>query len=144
MVMKRRRGTYYVYGLFDPRDSLLFYIGVTKDPKQRFQQHMQDKLGTRAKVKRIKELKAIGLKPMMLNLQITDGHSAPYLEKYWIQFASFLGAKLANKKHTTVNGHDIVNRFAKYSSVRTHYEHVKKTNASLKKQLTRLVEKIID
>ncbi len=55
---------YSVYTLIDPRDNLIHYVGISKDPQQRFQEHLR-KDHNWLKSAWIHELKELGFLPSM-------------------------------------------------------------------------------
>lgn len=59
--------TYYVYGLIDPRDNSIFYIGKGKDDRalSHFYDHVLKKEGNTRKTAKIKKLQSLGYKPMI-------------------------------------------------------------------------------
>lgn len=52
------RGCCFVYKLIDPRDNVIFYVGITARPKIRFQSHRNDRLS--AAWPRIREIQNCG------------------------------------------------------------------------------------
>lgn len=94
---------FYIYGLFDPKENELRYIGITKNPKRRLGRHlMPSKLKSPTyKNNWIKYLLSQNLKPV---LQIFEEFS---LEKeafdseiFYITYFKWLGCNLTN----TANG----------------------------------------
>ena len=84
-----------VYTLEDPRDGLVKYIGVTKNPKKRLWQHLHENENNK-KCAWIKKLKSLELVPIFRELDITDECNYHWVERYWIcQFKSW-GFELKN------------------------------------------------
>lgn len=78
--------TIKLYGLVDPRDSLIYYVGKTIDPLFRYSDHLQGK-NNKAKAKWIKELASVGLRPRMRILcevpeEQADAVEAALIEAY--------------------------------------------------------------
>ena len=92
---------YKIYGLFDPRDSKLRYIGFTsQELKGRLRQHLRKKrLFTEHTHKNcwIKKLISIGLLPEIKLLRITTIGSWIDDEKELILLAKHLGFSLTNE-----------------------------------------------
>jgi predicted GIY-YIG superfamily endonuclease len=88
---------YHVYALVDPRDSKTRYIGVTKSPKSRFDNHCYG--STQSTRKWAKDLKALGLRPVMIVLQLCPTpQQAALAEEYWIRHFFGLKAALLNNR----------------------------------------------
>src|ERR1700732_3893208 len=77
-----------VYGLIDPRDSSLFWVGMTNSPKLRYDQHtFQITLNNPKKQKHIDDIKAAGLQPgMVLIEEFKTREEAAILEQRLIVF----------------------------------------------------------
>ncbi len=56
---------YHVYFLIDPRNQVVRYVGMSKDPHSRFKQHLRDPRSNAQKVGWIKQLKSLKLKPLL-------------------------------------------------------------------------------
>ncbi len=78
---------WHIYGLKDPRDGRIRYIGRTTQPRKRFTSHLRDR-STRtnqAKVLWIAELEALGLKPIMEILEsVVNEPASEIAERSWI------------------------------------------------------------
>lgn len=88
-----------VYGLQDPRDNQVFYVGLTSDISDRYIQHIKCEGNNAEKNKRVQELKALGLLPIPLTLETV--HTRAYgqeRELYWIGHYRHLGMPLCNVK----------------------------------------------
>ena len=92
--------TYCIYGLIDPRDKKIFYIGKTaNNPLIRFDQHMQDCEGMSPKQERIRGIyeSEIGVPELVvLEDNILTDKSAFTREVFWIEMFYMVGAKLTN------------------------------------------------
>lgn len=94
-VVDEPKGT--IYGLVDPRDGRLRYVGQTISSLYcRFSGHLRDRSKNSAKVCWIDELRQLGLKPQMLRI---SEHSISELDKEEIGLIAFfrsLGTPLLN------------------------------------------------
>lgn len=100
-VTKRRRvepdATQTIYGLTDPRDGLVFYVGVTSDVERRFQQHIDCSDFNFKKNTRIQDILDTGLYPGLIVLEENiDAVLAGQRETRWIQHYRDLDAPLTN------------------------------------------------
>lgn len=84
-----------IYGLVDPRNNTIRYIGQAIDYNRRFSQHLSDSADT-PKVKWISELKDSGLKPSIIILGECDESESHYLENWWILLGRRQGWMLTN------------------------------------------------
>jgi hypothetical protein len=85
-----------IYGLVDPRDNKLRYVGQTKNLKTRFSQHCSDLTGVSPKEIWIKELQVLGLTPIIKEFEEVEDHEARLVEKTYIELYLILGVKLTN------------------------------------------------
>lgn len=85
----------YIYGLFDPRNEELRYIGATKHPSNRLASHICHTQNTH-KSHWISSLTRIGLKPEMVILENVDENTWKREERWWISYTKSIGAKLTN------------------------------------------------
>ena len=76
-----------IYGLVDPRDNTVRYVGKTKrDLNIRLSRHINDKpIHNNYKYNWICNLKKNGLKPIIIELEICDETNWVDREQYWIQ-----------------------------------------------------------
>lgn len=89
-----------VYALVDPRDEQVRYVGYTKQALNlRLTGHMCDKTG-RKKSEWIAELKELGLRPQIIELEKTDMDSSDEMEHKWALYFLEQGANLTNGKYT--------------------------------------------
>lgn len=85
-----------IYTLNDPRTNQIRYVGKTNQKfSYRLCAHMQDK-GKCHRVNWINELKALGLKPVIKQLEIVRGDNWQERERYWIKKFRQLGFNLTN------------------------------------------------
>lgn len=86
----------FIYGLFDPRNGVIRYIGKAADLKVRMFGHLSDKRRVH-KVHWIEQLKACGMSPSMCILEICEpGSDWEEAEKFWIAYHRFIGTRLTN------------------------------------------------
>lgn len=87
----------YIYGLFDPRDNALRYVGKTIKPKTRLWEHVYNSRKRETdKDKWIAELIELGLSPTFEILEQTDEEGWPDAEKMWISKSIADGCDLFN------------------------------------------------
>lgn len=88
---------YYIYGLIDPRDNEIKYIGITNKPKVRLSQHRRadDKRDTKGRW--VIELRNIGLKPDMIILFETGSISEASEKEFEYQELYNKDGKLLSK-----------------------------------------------
>jgi len=84
-----------IYGLFDPRDGSLKYIGKTTNVKKRFWKHLHDNSITR-KTCWIKSLKSNDLIPEVEVLDEVNDEDWKFWEQWYIQYFQSLGCQLKN------------------------------------------------
>jgi hypothetical protein len=85
----------YIYGLADPRDRKIRYVGHTIDLDQRTGQHLTDPAKT-PKTAWIAELAALGLRPIMVELDEVDYAERFTVEYRWIYLGRQRGWPLTN------------------------------------------------
>ena len=87
------------YGIIDPRNSEIKYIGCTSDPKARLYGHIASHKGKTKVAQWVKELKQQGLKPEMVVLEYGLNHDkGRESESFWAEYFRALGANLLNTK----------------------------------------------
>lgn len=75
---KRRRGnTTVIYGLVDPRDRGIFYIGLTNNLYARFKEHLSMCGGNARKQERIQAILDAHMLPWMITLEVVDAGVSP-------------------------------------------------------------------
>ena len=82
--------TNYVYGLRDPRDGKIKYVGQTRNPEARYSGHVAIPTGRglNAKEQWIKELRDVGAKPELVILERPAiGEATNRAERKWIREA---------------------------------------------------------
>lgn len=85
----------HIYGLIDPRDKLIHYIGSAQDAFARFGEHIKS-IGDTRKELWIAELKALGLQPELIILA-TVADEDRFKEEYrWIYLGRISGWPLTN------------------------------------------------
>lgn len=89
----------YIYGLVDPRDRKLRYIGKAHDPHRRYIQHLSVARHAKRRTYRdnwILKLLTLGLKPGLEILEECDEGTWEESERFWIKEAMQAGLKLTN------------------------------------------------
>ena len=86
-----------IYGMLDPRDYKIYYIGYTTlTLQQRLAWHIHDDRDT-ARCLWISGLLSLGLAPMMVELEIVrPAKNWPERERWWIQHGRTIGWPLTN------------------------------------------------
>lgn len=87
----------FIYGLKDPRDNVIKYIGKTNRLKHRLSQHCREK-GNNRKCNWIKSLKKLGLKPEIELIDEVLYEDWQNAEISYIRLFKSFGAKLYNEK----------------------------------------------
>jgi predicted GIY-YIG superfamily endonuclease len=88
---------YFIYALTDPRTDKIGYIGITKNLKQRFNQHVNSQGSNSEKDSWIQQLLYDGLIPSIRVLETVENEDIAYKrEAYWIQYYIRLGEQLTN------------------------------------------------
>jgi len=73
----------YIYGLVDPRDKRVRYVGKSLSPTKRLEVHLKDKCNL-GKALWIEELQKHKLKPEIIILDKGDEHDWQSRERFWI------------------------------------------------------------
>lgn len=90
---------HFIYELYDPRTDTPGYVGLTGNPSQRYQQHIERRDGKAEKYEWVKRLLSEGVKPKLRILETVENRSeARIREKYWIKHYIEQGILLANTK----------------------------------------------
>lgn len=86
----------YIYGLVDPRNQQLRYVGVTKAPERRRRAHrcLQHTADRRASW--LKALRKQGLKAEWFVIEEVDESEWQEAERFWISYFRYIGAELFN------------------------------------------------
>lgn len=90
----------FIYALIDPRNGSIRYVGMSTNPEQRLGRHVKQAISN-AKVNPHKErwilgLIALGAKPMVAILAVSNEKDWPSEETYWIDFLKAKGEPLTN------------------------------------------------
>lgn len=94
--MKGNPSELKIYGLFDPRDNQLRYVGATvRDLKDRLRNHRNDKTKN-FKVNWIKSLSNLELSPTIELLDTCNIDEWDFWEEWYIQYFKSIGCKLTN------------------------------------------------
>ena len=89
--------TTVIYGLVDPRNNEVFYIGLTNNLYLRFKQHMLMAGDNRRKQDRIQAVLDAHMLPWMLTLEVVDSNEDPReREQAWIEAYLNDGYELLN------------------------------------------------
>lgn len=84
-----------IYGIFDPRDDLIFYIGHTSRFDLRRAQHLDGSHSLSGL--RVHQIKEAGLTPVVVKLECCTGKDAALMaEIFWIEHFKGRGARLMN------------------------------------------------
>lgn len=104
--------TVYIYGLFDPRDNQLRYVGKTINLENRLRDHISWAIQDDPCPKSdwIKELLALGLEPKIDILEKTTEKDWAELEIKWIATCRILGLKIFNVANGGPNPPDWMGR----------------------------------
>ncbi len=90
-------GQYAVYALLDPTDQLVYYVGQTRNPRQRLVGHFKKRHHQGKKAEWVRSLKQNGQKPLMQILEIVpDKATALAKEQEWIRHFIEQGRSLFN------------------------------------------------
>jgi hypothetical protein len=85
-----------IYGLYDPRDGVLRYIGKTVQPlHRRLMAHLCDKFDSH-KSRWVQSLVRDNLKPEIRLLELSDSQDWIDCEKFWISVSRLAGFNLTN------------------------------------------------
>lgn len=92
--------TTFIYGLFDPRNNQLRYIGKANNPKNRLKEHIRELKRTNSpnthKNKWIKSLLSVDLYPLLEILEKVSLDNWEECETKWIERAKKAGCNLVN------------------------------------------------
>jgi hypothetical protein len=85
-----------IYGLVDPRDGLIYYVGKTTNPSRRVEGHLKETVN-KNRVAWIKDLVAHKLLPILIILEtVPKDKTWEDTEIYWIAKGRALGWPLLN------------------------------------------------
>ncbi len=86
----------FIYTLIDPRDDQnVRYVGVTRHPKARLRQHLNDKQPCH-RTNWIKSLRGVGVKPEMVIIEEIDESNWQERERFWIKHYRDAGCQITN------------------------------------------------
>lgn len=85
----------FIYGLIDPRNGEIKYVGKTNNIKKRIREHIRDEENN-LKYAWIKSLKKINLEPEVLVLEETNIEHSNFWEIFWISQCKTWGFELKN------------------------------------------------
>lgn len=89
-----------IYGLVDPRDGLIRYVGKTTDSlRRRCNAHVNDVVRGRTYIPRHRWIAALlvaGLRPLIIELDCVAEPSWVEAEQFWIGYLRFVGCDLLN------------------------------------------------
>lgn len=74
----------YIYGLVDPRDNKVRYVGASVDPLARYKQHLSSFDGSKYKKGWIAELKKYKLRPQILIIETCSHENSLKRELHYI------------------------------------------------------------
>lgn len=91
------RETTFIYGLIDPRDNIIKYVGKSDDPEKRLLGHLkQCKESVTLKNRWVAKLKDMGLKPIVTILEEVPMSEWELKEQQWIKDLTEQGYELKN------------------------------------------------
>jgi hypothetical protein len=101
MPKKGQQRVKFIYGLVDPRDRRVRYVGQTNDVEERLRCHTKyasaiSREGQKAKGRWTQALLAEGLRPQIVVLEVVPFAVADTAERRWIAFGAKLGWYLFN------------------------------------------------
>ena len=86
-----------VYGLADPRNGELRYIGATEQSLEgRLSGHIGATKDASPRTKWVRELLRQGLRPEIFEIEVVDDSQGAEAERFYIQYFTYLGCKLTN------------------------------------------------
>ena len=74
-----------IYGLKDPRDGQIYYVGKSNEPRVRFRVHLSDMATNRVKAAWISDLQRQRIKPELIILETVPIEESRKAEKKWIK-----------------------------------------------------------
>ena len=87
----------FIYGLIDPSNNELKYIGKSVNPKNRFRKHLQDSVKKITfKDKWINKLIKNNQKPELIIIDVVDSNDWVFWEKHYIAYYKYIGCSLTN------------------------------------------------
>lgn len=95
---KFNRSIGFIYGLYNPSNDLIYYVGQTKNLYKRFMSHINEKNDNTLKGQWVTELKSKGVFPKMTILEEVEYSQLLRRERYWINDCIKLGHPLLNDR----------------------------------------------
>jgi hypothetical protein len=86
----------YIYGLKDPMDNQIHYVGKSDSPKARYSSHLRDDCSNHHKTAWIAALRDAGLRPELVILQEVQADQWDKAERKWIADGLSMGWPLTN------------------------------------------------
>ncbi|MBM3149600.1 MAG: hypothetical protein FJZ88_06200 [Chloroflexi bacterium] len=74
----------YIYGLKDPRDGQIYYVGKSNHPEKRKKEHLENETCNAHRVEWIQDLGQCGLEPELVILEKVERENWQEAEIYWI------------------------------------------------------------
>lgn len=104
--MKIKKETTYIYGLADPRDGSIRYVGKSDNPESRYYQHLVDRTTNRYKSEWIQDLSQWQLKPDLIIFEQVDADQWTQAERHYMDLGQRRGWPLTNIVNYSGNGYD--------------------------------------
>ena len=82
---------YLIYGLIDPRDNQMRYVGATKNIYKRLSRHMAGNKSNVDRVSWLESLKSENLVPSVFDIDEVDEREWEEAERFWIEYYQHLG-----------------------------------------------------
>lgn len=131
---------YIIYGLEDPRDHKIFYVGQTQNAYRRFRDHLKCNGGNYKNSARVVEMREQDIIPHFVELERTeDSGYARVREVYWIQHYISLGHLMNNEVHSEIKF--IGKVLVRSNGVRSPKEAIKAAEQSLVEQ--KVIEPVV-
>lgn len=87
----------FIYGLVDPTNNQLRYVGKSVNPKNRFRKHLQEsKKKVTYKDRWVNKLLENNIKPELLIIDVVDINDWVFWEQHYIEYFKKIGCKLTN------------------------------------------------
>lgn len=128
--------TYSIYGLVDPFEQRVRYIGMTKDAQKRYKQHLDPRKASQW----VQDILKRGMEPLLQIIEdnIIDLAQAKEREKHWIHFYEGKNCPLENLVHNEAAHREREERaelykhlYDEYSSYLSHEDATKLTRMSV-------------
>lgn len=120
----------FIYGLVDPTNNQLKYIGKSVNPKNRFRKHLQEcRKKVTYKDRWLNKLLQKNIKPELLIIDVVNESNWVFWEKHYIAYFKKIGCELTN---TTEGGDNPPNRIGK-KRTKEEIEKIRKSNLGKKR-----------